>query len=1154
MPGNILPANHSYHFANPSPPDASAAHQADIWFDALEYQAIELENAPVVPLREDFRRCISQLIAITADIKQRELLSALLAKLLPGLPVGLLIAADSLYTAIVERRQTDIGVLNALGLASVCLPDKINLLPRLAAYVREIIIRNTDASLLWLLPGEEEGGLQGDLCTALALMAVAARYWIAGDSAPQRDLLRVPAFMAGFFVRISYYWAALGNIARSGFNAQQAVQQQPAFVMDSYVETTWKGCVDIGHDARLCPAACAVISHFSANSTLFPASLTTATAENSRPLRSSWPDESLADRAISLAALNLMRENKLTTLINCVNAKAETHQAWDNRRITRTYLRMQCDAVANRAANVHTSRTVAISAKPDFQLTAGERKVNRLQGMATLAAATLLTSQLHAKGGVATTLVAMAGMASATTSAHGVTTRVNVQPSDDVIGDPVHRLNSAGEFKRIADNTISHLEKTYHPVLDPLEYINSIILIAIRQYEENIGALSGLTPQSKVRVTFRLRDVANKNISTPVSSNEIKLFTIAEIVTGLYHYETRHLSGMGYEVDLEEYGQLFRLIDDNRLADKMSQALSDYKNDTSRIAKLKKYYQKMVVLRAVQFLQRHPELPDATKAVEEFLAGQRLADGLTFHGVNLNGVFAIPCCDGVRTILFSVDKPETFILDLGTATRQRVPITPDTKAFRDFVREKMPFYAAIKYAGDIAFHITNRRTVILNGRMQPVTVSESDFSFTQSSGINALGDRLFDHHIERINSDINSLFFIDEAQRNEKWCQAARTFLNPVSQGPGSIAKALTVPSSIGEALSLLNNRLLPSEMADSSIAEKAGDRVDGIAAHFKDALCVMALISDDSGIADKGNNRLMAKGSDTRLKLYRHITRLADKELAAFLLNRLPVKASCSAYLNAEPVNKLPYQVCFGKKIIDIEGRSHELFYNSNLKQFEVDWFNEKEIYQRLPVYMEKLSYRWHPAVDGGAPLFPDPMNEFIKELAISCDHTRYKFSEVNNLNAEYYGDGKIVEVRAVGATPYSNSLFSVVELHGLLVPVKFEVIKGHGVKYDVQNAVSGISWPLIWDGKRWIFEGPTSDLISAGLAEKLTADLYSDLKSSQLSTPDKMGIQYSNDGRKFLKFENSYIEIVPGQSDLHYTINGNIKISVRNGKYRLC
>lgn len=42
--------------------------------------------------------------------------------------------------------------------------------------------------------------------------------------------------------------------------------------------------------------------------------------------------------------------------------------------------------------------------------------------------------------------------------------------------------------------------------------------------------------------------------------------------------------------------------------------------------------------------------------------------------------------------------------------------------------------------------------------------------------------------------------------------------------------------------------------------------------------------------------------------------------------------------------------------------------------------------------------------------------MNEFIKELAISCDHTRYKFSEVNNLNAEYYGDGKIVEVRAVG------------------------------------------------------------------------------------------------------------------------------------------
>lgn len=86
MPGNILPANHSYHFANPSPPDASAAHQADIWFDALEYQDIELENAPVVPLREDFRRCISQLIAITADFKQRNCCQPYSQSCFPGFP------------------------------------------------------------------------------------------------------------------------------------------------------------------------------------------------------------------------------------------------------------------------------------------------------------------------------------------------------------------------------------------------------------------------------------------------------------------------------------------------------------------------------------------------------------------------------------------------------------------------------------------------------------------------------------------------------------------------------------------------------------------------------------------------------------------------------------------------------------------------------------------------------------------------------------------------------------------------------------------------------------------------------------------------------------------------------------------------------------
>lgn len=1162
MPGIISSSVYSSCAATLSHPNIAATPKADIWFDARDYEYIKLEDAwfdasetlpdeqncgqKIVPLTEDCQRCFNRLVRILADVKQNELLAAALARLMPGLPVNILMAANNLYVAIVERKHIDIGVLSALGLVSACLPDDMNLISRLAAFVREIIISHMDASLLWLLQGEDESGHPGHLCTALAILAVAARYCITDADSPQRHLLNVPIFIANLFVRAGRYLTALGNMAGSRLSAPEAAQQQPAFVQESFVETSWKGCTDSSNDAGICPSQSAVISDFSANLTVHPGSLTTATVQD-RLRKIAGQVESPADRMQRLAVLNLMRESKLSALLNCLIHKTETSQARSGHFITKTYFNMQCGAVANRAANIETLPPGGMLAAPDRQLISREDKVALLQRMVVLTATTVLSRHLHAAGGTASAVAALAGMASAATAAIGVTTQTDRLPSGESIGKSVHEPHSVEEFKRISENTISYLGKIYHPVLNPIEYINNFMLNGIRQYEENSCALSGLTPQSKITVTLR-----PKNLATQTPAEEKREFSVAEIVTGAHQYKIdkmRHASGRGYEVKHTEHAALFRLIDAGRLTNKITRALSEYRADSDRVINLKKYYQSLVVLRCVQFLERHPDLPDEIKAVEEFLAAKRQADGLTFHGVKLNGVFAVPCSGGNRTILFSVSEPATFTFDISRAIRKRVPITPVTKAFRDFVREKMPFFAAVKYAGEAAFYATNRNSIILNGRMQPVTIQESDFSFTESSSINALGDRLFDNHIKRLNADIDSLLLTDEAQRNEKWLQAASTLFNP--PGHGLAWSVRGVPKDIGTLLSALNNRFLQSAMADGAIADKTGERADGAEAHLKEALYVMSRVSGQSDVAYRFHNVTAGNDGNEDVTLYRQMKRLADKELPGFLISRSPVKTIDSEFLNTKSADEILYKVQYGKRIIDMQGGPQELFYNSEARQYEVDSLNETGAKVRLPVYMEKLSYRWHPAWDNNVAIFSESDNAIIDRLHIPCDKTMYRYSHVNNLNHGYYGNGKIVEVRKADASPYSKSALDVIEINGQLVPVKFDIITGHGMKYDIHDSISDNSWPISWDGKRWVFEQPTSALISTELMEKITPDMFSDIKSSLISTPGNRGLQYSNDGKTFLKIKNRYIEIVPTHQESNYIVNKNITVRYQNGKY---
>ncbi|WP_213990805.1 hypothetical protein [Sodalis sp. dw_96] len=341
----------------------------DTWFDARNEFAsgqisAEKYAESLVPFTEDCRRCIQQLIKALGEYKQSELLSTGLARMLPGLPVNIVMAADSLYIAITERRNIDSAVLHSLGLASCCLPDNLNMIARLAGFIRETVLNWTDAS--YLKPNEWSPTTEY-LFTALAITAIAARYWMTDEGAPQRGFLRLPAFMANLLIRADSYWRALGNMARNESPPEEPAPRIPAFEVDTCMETVRKIYGGTGCD-MMASLSEPSITAFSSNSTAHPAAFTKATVQN-RAVMAQQKSHGIADKAHTLATERLKQASGLSDLLYCVTRKTETRQRQSERLITSTYFNTKCDAAMYPAplekAHAYPSAVNPVIASPE---------------------------------------------------------------------------------------------------------------------------------------------------------------------------------------------------------------------------------------------------------------------------------------------------------------------------------------------------------------------------------------------------------------------------------------------------------------------------------------------------------------------------------------------------------------------------------------------------------------------------------------------------------------------------------------------------------------------------------------------------------------------------------------------------------------------
>lgn len=250
----------------------------DEWFDADDNLSAENKSPSEVAdervaWTEDSARCARQFILAISNIQQNRLITAILTKIFPDLDYDKMLAVNSLYTAVTQKKDIDLAILNILGFSVSNYLAHGNAFSLLADFIRKTISEYTGWGL------DKQSLNQGDaqpydyLHLGLGILAVVVGNCITGNSSPQRKLLRLPAYFANFLVRVNCYWEQLGRMARF---ATPLSNISPAFAVDTSVEIT----KNINNNQSGEPELSAFSSNSTAYSELFRAPTLKITSES----------------------------------------------------------------------------------------------------------------------------------------------------------------------------------------------------------------------------------------------------------------------------------------------------------------------------------------------------------------------------------------------------------------------------------------------------------------------------------------------------------------------------------------------------------------------------------------------------------------------------------------------------------------------------------------------------------------------------------------------------------------------------------------------------------------------------------------------------------------------------------------------------------
>ncbi|HEY0210932.1 hypothetical protein [Acerihabitans sp.] len=256
--------------------------------------------------------------------------------------------------------------------------------------------------------------------------------------------------------------------------------------------------------------------------------------------------------------------------------------------------------------------------------------------------------------------------------------------------------------------------------------------------------------------------------------------------------------------------------------------------------------------------------------------------------------------------------------------------------------------------------------------------------------------------------------------------------------------------------------------------------------------------------------------------------------------------------HIDGERLEGLDYTIQDGKKFIKLYDVNYELTYSVDKRTPQLKLQNRDGTESIIPVYHEKISHTWHLGTHNNKPAFT-PRQEKKIQLWKEKFNDAYQYIQVDNLYPKNYGAGKIIEVR----TKYAGALvddviMKVVELKGELVPVRESLVPKRGVKYEIYNrAIPGRrGHPVEFDGRRWLFEAPTSIHVAKTLRHAIPKNAVGGrVNAFDLSTPDKLGLRWDMKNNAYLKIKDKYLKVkrYPKTANKFFLIVNNRKINLR-------
>lgn len=519
-------------------------------------------------------------------------------------------------------------------------------------------------------------------------------------------------------------------------------------------------------------------------------------------------------------------------------------------------------------------------------------------------------------------------------------------------------------FQNLCEVTLVQVAQLYHPILNPQSYIEDYIRTGIRNYEQRSGTVMNLLPDSYIWVTYYPKVHPNMNANGHAGPVPVKrFFTLTEIVTGHYLYESRQMRDpvrREYEITGMDHQSLVDHLTAENLQSRMEEELQAYRNNPANVVSMKSFYNEMITLRCLDYLSRPHQVPIYWREVKAFLEGQINARTVLFRGTVLNGVFLIPAGPS-GGVLFCVDEEIFFLFGSypheywETVTKvEMLTAFPQNARFKEWVLSKIPAWHAMEHENDDrAFrYLTNNLMTpgIYSGPKFINKVIDHPFTFADCSSRDVLVSKLFDGLMTRIESDIDTSVFSYSEHITAQILEAAKRVF-----GISSIALSTFIPGtgSVLARFSLFMTSLTLNALyvGTSALQSHLSERPDQAQSFRTDATLagVMASIDLVTGalplLRQSAKRTFMIKNVNQSIQFYRSARATSLRVLPVVLSemnwNRLPdgrkVKQLVTTLQDGERARRLAQLT--SRKVVEQSIRNNLLLDYEGLQKKRLAW-----------------------------------------------------------------------------------------------------------------------------------------------------------------------------------------------------------------------